>query len=218
MILSTVFQAAKEELRVVMAQHSQPKIFGIGISRTGTTSLTAALRYLGYKTIHAPLSIIKRQDGKLVLNVNAVIRYEALTDSMVAYFYKALDEEFPGAKFVLTVRDVDRWLVSMQHVRRIYPLLRLSPKISLLCREAFGEGHLKDTEVMRAKFLQHTRDVVAHFEGRNDLLVMDISKGDGWDKLCNFLERPIPSVPFPHHNRQTIISWNNFRDTLRGLV
>lgn len=200
-----------------MVQHS-PKVFGIGISRTGTTSLTAALRCLGYNTIHAPLSIIKRRNGKFTLNTKAVMRYEALTDSTVAYLYKELDEAFPRAKFILTIRDVDRWLLSMRHVRRIYPILRLNPKISQLCHEALGDGCLNDEEAMRSRFLQHNQEVVAYFAGRDDLLVMDITEGDGWSKICNFLERPVPDMPFPHHNRNTIASWNNLWDTLRGLV
>jgi len=30
---------------------------------------------------------------------------------------------------------------------------------------------------------------------------MDITKGDGWDKLCKFLEKPKPDVSFPHKNK-----------------
>ena len=26
---------------------------------------------------------------------------------------------------------------------------------------------------------------------------------DGWEKLCNFLEKPIPSVDFPHANKRS---------------
>ncbi len=109
-------------------RHLTSKVFGIGISRTGTTSLSKALRRLGYDTIHAPLSIIKRVDGRIVLNEEAVRRYEALTDSTVAFMYKELDAAFPGANFILTVRDVEKWLLSMRRVRKVRPLVRLIPK------------------------------------------------------------------------------------------
>ena len=194
------------------------KVFGIGISRTGTTTLSHALSHLGYRTIHAPLSIIKRQNGELVLNPKAVIRWEALTDLTVAFMYRQLDAAFPGAKFVLTVRDVERWLISMHQVRKIYPLLRLIPTVSQLFSEAFGEGHLSDEGAMRARFLQHTLDVRAHFEGRDDLLVMDIPAGDGWEKLCAFLGRPVPTDPFPHCNQQSLMTWSNVWDSFRGLL
>jgi len=33
------------------------RVFGVGLSRTGTTSLVAALRLLGYHTTHYKLSL-----------------------------------------------------------------------------------------------------------------------------------------------------------------
>ncbi|MDE2078947.1 MAG: hypothetical protein KGI73_01020 [Patescibacteria group bacterium] len=199
-------------------QHHGRKVFGIGLSRTGTTSLAKALRILGYRTIHAPISILKNQDGKLALNAKAAMQYEAMTDSTVAVVYRELDAAFPGAKFILTLRDVEKWLISMRRVRKIYPLLRLHPALSQLCYEAFGESHLNNEEIMRTRFLQHTREVLAYFRGRDDLLVMDFSAGDGWEKLCNFLGQPIPSIPFPHSNRQSLLTWSNLVDTFRGIA
>jgi hypothetical protein len=194
------------------------KVFGIGISRTGTTSLSKALRRLGYDSIHAPLSIIKRVGGRIVLNEKAVMRYEALTDSTVAFMYKELDAAFPGSKFILTVRDVEKWLLSMRRVRKVYPILCMIPKASQLFREAFGDGYPRDEAAMRAAFLRHTKEVLAHFEGRENLLVMDFSAGDGWEKLCRFLGRPVPSTPFPHSNNKTLVTFSNAWDLVRGIA
>jgi hypothetical protein len=37
-----------------------------------------------------------------------------------------------------------------------------------------------------------------HFADRpGDLLVLDITAGEGWDRLCPFLGLPEPGVPFP---------------------
>jgi len=199
-------------------RHPTPKVFGIGISRTGTTSLSKALRRLGYDTIHAPLSIIKRMDGRIVLNEEAVRRYEALTDSTVAFMYKELDAAFPGAQFVLTVRDVEKWLISMRRVRKVRPIIRLIPKTHQLFSEAFGEHYLNDEEAMRAAFLRHTDEVRAHFKGRDNLLVMDFAAGDGWGKLCRFLGRPLPDAPFPHNNNKTLVTFSNAWDIVRSLV
>lgn len=199
-------------------QHSAPKVLGIGISRTGTTSLSKALRRLGYDTIHAPLSIITRVDGRIALNEDAVMRYEALTDSTVAFMYKELDAAFPGSKFILTVRDVEKWLVSMRRVRKVYPIMRMIPKAAQLFHEAFGDDYPYDEDAMRAKFHRHSKEVRAHFEGRNDLLVMDFAAGDGWEKLCRFLGRPVPDAPFPHHNKKTLVTFSNAWDIVRGFA
>jgi hypothetical protein len=45
------------------------------------------------------------------------------------------------------------------------------------------------------------KEIIDYFKFDNTkLLVMDIIKGDGWEKLCKFLDKPIPNRPFPHKN------------------
>lgn len=198
--------------------HLMPKVFGIGISRTGTTSLSKALRRLGYDSIHAPLCVIKRVDGRIVLNKEAVMRYEALADITVAFMYKELDAAFPGAKFILTVRDVEKWLLSMRRVRKVRPIIHLIPKVHQLFSEAFGEHYLYDEDAMRAAFLRHTNEVQDHFKGRSNLLVMDFAAGDGWEKLCHFLSQPVPDESFPHNNNKSLVTVSNAWDIMRGLA
>ena len=44
-------------------------------------------------------------------------------------------------------------------------------------------------------------EIVAYFADRpDDLLVMDLSKGDGWLKLVNFLGKDVLK-PFPYANK-----------------
>ena len=46
---------------------------------------------------------------------------------------------------------------------------------------------------------QHVRNVMEYFEDRpDDLLVLNIFNGEGFEKLAEFLGRPEPSEPFPH--------------------
>ena len=41
-----------------------------------------------------------------------------------------------------------------------------------------------------------------HFKERPEaLLVLRITEGDGWEKLCPFLGQKIPRMPFPHANK-----------------
>jgi hypothetical protein len=47
----------------------------------------------------------------------------------------------------------------------------------------------------------HVRNVKDYFRDRpEDLLILDICGGDGWEKLCSFLGRSIPQARFPHAN------------------
>ena len=40
-----------------------------------------------------------------------------------------------------------------------------------------------------------------YFAGRpDDLLVMSVTEGEGWEVLCPFLGHAVPEAPFPHLN------------------
>jgi 3'(2'), 5'-bisphosphate nucleotidase len=65
----------------------------------------------------------------------------------------------------------------------------------------FANGY----EKFVAGVLQYFRDRPA------DLLILDIAAGDGWEKLCAFLGRPQPDVPFPKAN-VTQIRWMRIED------
>ena len=54
-----------------------------------------------------------------------------------------------------------------------------------------------------AVYNAHNEGVLAYFKDRpDDLLVLDIAKGEGWEPLCKFLGCPVPAAPFPHANNK----------------
>lgn len=188
---------------------SQGRIFGIGLPKTGTTSLTRALQLLGYRTNHFPYSALRYQSGKLSLDLERIRKWDACTDSPVALYFKLLERSFPEGKFILTRRDVDSWLDSCQH-NHVWPGnyvrnkgIRFLPHIrKILClhRNTFGSEAF-EPEAFRQACQTHEREVVDYFARRNrELLILDICGGDGWDPLCEFLGRPVPDLPFPREN------------------
>ena len=86
----------------------QPKIFGIGLSRTGTTSLNVALNRLGFHSIHwinpMTMDLIGQPDFVL---------YDAFADIPVSYQFEQLYHTFPNSKFVFTTRDAESWETSI---------------------------------------------------------------------------------------------------------
>jgi hypothetical protein len=187
----------------------QKPIFGIGLSKTGTTSLTRALQLLGYRTNHFPYSALRFHSGRLSLDLQRIRRWDAATDSPIALFYRQLEDRFPEGKFILTQRDVDAWLDSCQH-NHVWPgnfvrdrAIRLLPHIrKILClhRHVFGSEKFQ-RDVFRKAFEDHNLSVINHFRRKKrELLVIDICAGDGWEELCEFLGRPIPEFPFPYEN------------------
>jgi len=95
------------------ARRAPPKVFGLGLSRTGTRSLTAALHVLGIDTMHYPmdpasLETLVRGDARFPL----LDHYDGITDITTIPFFAELDRLHPGAKFILTTRDEASWLRS----------------------------------------------------------------------------------------------------------
>lgn len=165
------------------------KVFGVGGAKTGTTSLHKALKILGYRSARMfdwPAYI--KYGGEKYIEKIKKSNYDTFVDFPFGYkdLYKKIDVSIPGSKFILTVRDSEALEKSFLNFYKDgpwahYMLDNLPEEIKLI-------GERND-------------EIIRYFEDRkSQLLVMDITKGDGWDKLCIFLDRPIPKKPFPHKN------------------
>lgn len=168
-----------------------PKILGIGLSRTGTTSLAEALNLLFIRSRHVELP-------------DEIFHYDGCTDTPVTVRYKELDLCFPNSRFILTVRPVEAWLRSVEkHWARTplelvrIPILRF--EYMMIRLKLYGSLNF-DKEMYRAAYQRHVEDVKSYFTNRpNDLLIMNVE--EGWKPLCDFLGKPEPSMPFPWLNK-----------------
>ena len=169
------------------------KVFGIGLGKTGTTSLAAAMQMIGFRVKHSPR------------NVDDIEKFDFVNDISVACRFRFLDFVFPDARFILTIRDIPSWLASCEthasHRTQRGPLRRIESRFLLFGRVDF------EKDVFAAACKRHTDDVEAHFADRpGKLLIMDVCAGDGWNLLCPFLGVLPPSGAFPHHNKGTVPS------------
>jgi hypothetical protein len=200
------------------------KVFGIGFSRTGTTSLNAALNTLGIKSIHYP------GDPETVkLLTNGIVRlplleeYDAITDIQPLPFYPQLDVEYPNSKFILTTRDMNAWLISMKRKMLGWgkskddKLFDLKGTYQQWMRTSVYGVITFNRSIMISRWGMHHTAVENYFKGRDNLLVMDICGGDGWEKLCPFLGKDIPDVEFPLHNASVAKVKKAWKDRGRDL-
>lgn len=172
------------------------KIFGIGLSRSGTTSLTEALKILGFSVVHSPT------------NLNQIRKRDAATDTTVADNFERLDVMFPGSKFIHTIREKESWLNSCE---RFWSLMQPQFDRSFLLTELHKQLY-GSTTFDRANFSgaydRHLLRVKQFFDNRSDdLLIMETeySAGNRWTDLCQFLNRPVPVVSFPRSHGITLI-------------
>lgn len=186
------------------------KVFGVGLSKTGTSTLTEALNILGIRSIHFPnddqtFSELKRGEYRL-----SVLRdYDSATDTPIAPYYAQLDRAWPGSKFILTVREKASWLRSAEAHWRVLKVdgrmaknERFQGFVDFISATVYGCIDFNAERFSHA-YDMHVRNVSQYFAGRaNDLLVLDICRGAEWEELCAFLEVPVPDgVQFPHANR-----------------
>lgn len=169
-----------------------PKVFGIGFHKTGTTSLGQALGLLGYR-VCGDVATADPLIGERAIGFARQLteQFDAFQDNPWPIIYRELDGWYPDAKFVLTLRDTEAWLASI--------LKFFGERDSPMRAWIYGVGVPRGNEaVYRARYERHNREVQEYFRDRPDrLLVMDFSRGDGWEKLCPFLGAAVPAAPFP---------------------
>jgi hypothetical protein len=175
-----------------------PKVFCVGMFKTGTTSMGRALEILGYHTLNGPwwpngimLADPWYERPEEWKRYDAVIRsqaekYDAFQDYPWMYCFKECDRWFPGSKFILTLRDPDQVAESdIRMWRKVnVPADQIPPRSKFISR-----------------YNAHYESVARYFAGRNDLLTINITAGVGWREICEFLDKPLPEKEFPHLNQ-----------------
>lgn len=185
------------------------KVFCIGFHKTGTTSMGAALETLGYR-VAGPFGVhdpdIRSYALRRALEIAA--HCDAAQDNPWPLFYRQLDERFPGSRFVLTVRDPQRWIESVSG--------HFGEQSTPMREWIYGAGSpLGNEEAYLARFERHRREVSDYFADRpEDLLVMDLEAGHGWPRLCAFLGCDPPGPPFPHANSRRDMRLSESASTL----
>ena len=190
-------------------------LIGAGYGRTGTLSLKSALETLGYNKCHHMIEVIRNPgesekwlqaiDAKTVNWASLLKGYEATVDWPACHFYHELADYYPKAKVLLSIRDPLDWFESMSATtlgvirKRMQASNAGQPKnlgTELVVNAAFG-GEIDDAEHAIRMFNQHTKEVVDTID--SDRLLIYNAR-EGWEPLCQFLDKPVPDAAFPRVN------------------
>ncbi len=169
-------------VRLIKKKNS-PLVFCIGFGKTGTSSLDKALSILGYRNIHWLRAHLKPKKGWIEYIRKSP--FDAFSDAPIFSkgFFRELDKEFPGSKFILTIRKPEALIKSW---------------MNYFVNAPWSIDTEEDKKKLIRRYKTHSNEVIEYFKDKpSQLLIMDIIGGDGWEKLCNFLEKPVPDVPFP---------------------
>lgn len=181
------------------------RIFGIGMHKTGTTSLHHALKILGFDSAHWQgahwAKAIWREMNSEGWS-ETLERHYALCDLPIPLLYEKLDKEYPGSKFILTTRSESYWIDSVwRHWQPEFNRFRSGwdndPFTNRIHKVLYGRTDF-DYKVFLERFRKHNEDVKRYFKDRpDDLLIMDMEAGSGFRELCDFLGRPMVEQSYP---------------------
>ncbi|RAL15233.1 uncharacterized protein BO97DRAFT_441213 [Aspergillus homomorphus CBS 101889] len=224
------------------------QVIGAGLSRTGTASFSAALAILLDGPIYhggtqaalgPPTEILawnrllrawlRRDEPETLSQLRALTTgYAAITDAPASQLVPELLTLYPDAKVIVTVRDPDAWLQSMETLTSwvrlrflqviLWPLPGLRHFVTwiALIRAQWNcvyDGKAQDKAYVYQRHLEWLREVVP----ADRLVVIDIR--DGWEPLCRALGKEVPKdVPFPRINDSKAMERVAAYHIRRGLV
>jgi hypothetical protein len=179
------------------------KLFIIGLPRTGTTSISVSLLDYDFSVAHTAFT------------KHAFELADVISDAPCFSDYRQLDGLFPRSKFVYLQRDIDQWLPSIRMLLTkmadniqpktgsFNPVLKRSfYQIfgALDAADAYSDDHLSQC------YSEHQAQVLAYFEGRDDLLKLDINDANSLSILLDFIgiENQV-SRGLPHLNRGNVV-------------
>ena len=119
---------------------------------------------------------------------------DAFRDNPWSLLYKEMDVLFPNSKFILTLRDPQKWIVSATNYFKGWT--------EPMRAYTYGETHqdpVKNRDHWLKVYHNHTKEVKDYFKNRkNDLLVFNIET-DELKKICKFLNiKNDLNKKFPH--------------------
>jgi len=175
------------------------KVFGIGLNKTGTKTLGSCFNEFGYlhKSVdRQAFELFKKGDLNGLFNI--IDDYDSFEDWPWPLIYKEIDKRFPDSKFILTLRKTPEiWFKSLcRHADYTGPTEYRKHIYGFAMPHKHKQHHLNF-------YNKHINDVSEYFKNRPEkLLIICWENGDGWDKLCSFLNFKCPDIPIPHENKR----------------
>ena len=194
------------------------KVICAGMNKTGTKSITKALRHLGFTVFDWEEQIFDFLDHWFDVFKNGaepdVKRVCQNADAVVhmpgTFFWEEILDAFPDCKVILSERDEDSWVKSIVNHVEISQALksRTAAILSPTARKTYyvvdsyvdallGSRNTKSINFYRKRFRTHNHRVKS-IVSPDKLLVYNVQQG--WKPLCDFLGCEAPAVAFPHEN------------------
>ncbi|OCT49273.1 NAD dependent epimerase/dehydratase [Cladophialophora carrionii] len=216
--------------------NAELEVICLGFSRTGTTSIRAALDMLGFGPVHHGVELFRRPDHnenmiaflkylnqhlqesrrpspETIERLRKLMRgYRSTLDGPLCDLTPELVAAYPGAKFILTVRDSEAvwWRSWKESVGIMYiPGWRYTIYSSLISSVKLLRRMNAMAQEDNKRLKRDWGSVGPHMYRLHNQQVHDLVPKDrlleynvkqGWEPLCRFLEVDVPDAPFPMLN------------------
>eukprot|EP00403_Amphidinium_massartii_P040027 CAMPEP_0178439894 /NCGR_PEP_ID=MMETSP0689_2-20121128/36435_1 /TAXON_ID=160604 /ORGANISM="Amphidinium massartii, Strain CS-259" /LENGTH=740 /DNA_ID=CAMNT_0020062525 /DNA_START=146 /DNA_END=2368 /DNA_ORIENTATION=- len=228
----TSFQA---EFADSASQRAGVQIICVGLMRTGLKSLHEALKVLGHAQIYDQEQITSTfelwndvmENRRTETTFTNIFQGAKVVMGMPVFcFWEEILEQYPNAKVILTIRDEEEWLESVErakeHMDHDLPGIPLTAGTFLRRIERFlvpsyhkfcevlrfswsSSLGMLDTQMNRCcvlnNYRKHNHYVEAVLGERTTTeghpQLLVYDVRDGWEPLCKFLQQDVPDEEFP---------------------
>ena len=201
-------------------------IFNISFPKTGTTSVEAALQILGFSVAHGTwrsshtnylyANYVNDNIDELLYFVERS-KFNCFSDGpwFSPDLYRVLEKEFPNAKFILTVRDPDKWFESLSamilktggHTDNIDGIYKGGQYgFKSWYKKVFKTSAL-DKKILIDVYNKHNESAISFFKDKPNKLIQLKLESLDWEPMCTSLGKKVPNARFP---------WKNFRGKIPG--
>ena len=189
------------------------KYICIGQPKTGTKTIAKIFNLLNFKVNNNPLCFDDNEDFIMLDNNisyytndsilkchNNIETFEAFHDYPYSFNYEYINNNFSDSKFILTIRDNDKWfnsLINYQHIPN-------SVNKNLL-KKLYGYNivSLENKTDVISKYNEYNTNIIKYFDDKPcKLIILDLTKDNIKNKLNDFLKINI-DFEIPHENKQT---------------
>jgi len=209
------------------------KIIGAGFGRTSTLSTYTALNAIGFPCYHMT-EVVRNEANKSHLDFwyqvamsppgtqhdwkKVFANYTATVDFPACCVWRELAAAYPDAKVLLTLHPngAEAWYESTMDtiyftenkwqykvLKLVFPVARkFGAMSSQLIWQRMLHGTMNNREKALARYREHIEEVKSAVPPEKLLI---FSADHGWQPLCEFLDVPVPTEPFPNVNDRASI-------------
>lgn len=183
-------------------------VFCLGSNKTGTVSLTVAMKQLGFSPIPTNKSYglylgsgLNHSKKNMIDFFNKIrlrkYAYDFFVDIPFSLYksHTMVCELFPDSYYMLTIRNSEKWFDS---VLRWIKKLNAQKMYDWIWKTKVV---LENKNEVIKRYNKRNQEIINFFGNSDKFLILNMEEKNKFNKLSNFLGKGNVNIPFPHENK-----------------